>query len=256
MVSCTLGSTCGLSCYGSATVVSTMTGGTLAPLVPIIADGIPSCTSGCIITCTWTSSGEPVLADHLFVLSDVSALARFSLGRYNKAFATAAVFIVSAIVHEQIIACAMGTRAISGCACGRSCCGNRVSDVGFFYPVLLLMFGGPGVFFVNLTKKNTRFYNVFMWLMLSVGNALLMVLYSREWFARFGEHPVNYPVRCCCIQGFSRFVIGRVCVVPWMAGNGLWLADVCATLLLGILPGFWQALGLSTRCFCVCVCKV
>jgi hypothetical protein len=65
---------------------------------------------------------------------------------------------------------------------------------GFFYPVLLLMFGGPGVFFVNLTKKNTRFYNVFMWLMLSVGNALLMVLYSREWFARFGEHPVNYPV--------------------------------------------------------------
>ena len=96
----------------------------------------------------------------------------FSLGRWGKTAAMAAVFIISAIVHEQIIACAMG----------------------FFYPVLMLMFGGPGVYFVNLTKKNTRFYNVFLWLMLSVGNALLMVLYSREWYARWGEHPVQYPV--------------------------------------------------------------
>lgn len=65
---------------------------------------------------------------------------------------------------------------------------------GFFFPVLLFMFGGPGVYFVNLTKSDTRFYNVFLWLMLSVGNALLMVLYSREWFSRYGEHPVQYPV--------------------------------------------------------------
>ena len=69
------------------------------------------------------------------------------------------------------------------------------AHAGFFFPVLLFMFGGPGVYFVNLTKSDTRFYNVFLWLMLSVGNALLMVLYSREWFSRYGEHPVQYPVR-------------------------------------------------------------
>ena len=54
------------------------------------------------------------------------------------------------------------------------------------------MFGGPGVFFVQLTKQNTRFYNIFMWLMLSVGNGLLLVLYSREWYARVGDLRVRF----------------------------------------------------------------
>jgi hypothetical protein len=65
---------------------------------------------------------------------------------------------------------------------------------GFWFPALLLMFGGPGVFFVKLSGTN-RFANVFLWLMLCLGMGLLLVLYSREWFARFGAHPVNYPVR-------------------------------------------------------------
>lgn len=97
---------------------------------------------------------------------------RFSLGKWSKGMAMALVFIVSSIIHEQIIACA----------------------IGFWYPVLLLMFGGPGVIFVKIAESNSRMSNVFLWLMLSVGMGLLLVLYSREWFARYGHHPVEYPL--------------------------------------------------------------
>ena len=73
-------------------------------------------------------------------------------------------FFFSAVVHEYIVACAMG----------------------FFYPVLFIMFGGPGVGFIFLTNTNRfgQFWNIFMWLMLSVGMALLLVLYAREFYAR------------------------------------------------------------------------
>ena len=58
--------------------------------------------------------------------------------------------------------------------------------MGFFYPVLFIMFGGPGVAFIFLTNTNRfgQFWNIFMWLMLSVGMALLLVLYAREFYAR------------------------------------------------------------------------
>ena len=57
------------------------------------------------------------------------------------------------------------------------------------------MFGGPGVIFVKIAETNSQMSNIFLWLMLSVGMGLLLVLYSREWFARYGSHPVKYPVR-------------------------------------------------------------
>eukprot|EP00042_Codosiga_hollandica_P019941 m.62960 g.62960 ORF g.62960 m.62960 type:complete len:180 (-) comp49604_c0_seq8:102-641(-) len=83
--------------------------------------------------------------------------------RYSKLFSMMCVFVVSAVLHEWVIMCMLH----------------------FFYPVLLLMFGGVGVYFVFLTRNQTgRVWNVFMWLMLFFGTGLLMCLYSVEYFAR------------------------------------------------------------------------
>ncbi len=75
-------------------------------------------------------------------------------------------FFISAVVHEYIVCVAMG----------------------FFLPILAVLFGGPGVIFILLTKNKTgRIWNIFMWLMLSTGNAMLMVMYCREYYVR--HHP-------------------------------------------------------------------
>ena len=52
---------------------------------------------------------------------------RFSLGKWGKGMAMALVFIVSSIIHEQIIACAIGTSTRvshmrSCCVAGRTAC--------------------------------------------------------------------------------------------------------------------------------------
>ncbi len=75
------------------------------------------------------------------------------------------------------------------------------------------MFGGPGVIFVKIAESNSRLSNVFLWLMLSVGMGLLLVLYSREWFARLGQHPVTYPVRLRArLVFFPTLCVYGVCV--------------------------------------------
>lgn len=91
---------------------------------------------------------------------------------YRRSKAEAGVFVISALIHEWILACAFR----------------------FWYPVLLLMFGGPGVYFMNLTRKfASRFANVFMWMMLSVGLAILTVTYARELYARYGWTWADHP---------------------------------------------------------------
>nr|KAJ3420373.1 Sterol O-acyltransferase 1 [Polyrhizophydium stewartii] len=78
-----------------------------------------------------------------------------------KSLAALFVIEVSAVIHEHILACALG----------------------FFFPVLLLMFGGPGVVFTHFTRKR-KDQNVFVWAMLFVGCGLLVTLYSREFYFR------------------------------------------------------------------------
>lgn len=74
-------------------------------------------------------------------------------------------FLISNLLHEWIVTFAMGC----------------------FYPILFLMFGGPGVFFAQLkTARGTS--STFVWMMLIVGTGLLLVLYAREWYARYGCH--------------------------------------------------------------------
>lgn len=90
------------------------------------------------------------------------------------------VFLLSALVHEYILTFAFR----------------------FFYPVLLFLFGGFGVFFVFLTNKGkSRSWNVFMWTALFMGTGLLMSLYSMEWYARS-----NCPVK---INSFVDYIIPR-----------------------------------------------
>ncbi|KAI9357253.1 MBOAT, membrane-bound O-acyltransferase family-domain-containing protein [Zopfochytrium polystomum] len=77
-----------------------------------------------------------------------------------------AVFVieVSAIIHEFILACALG----------------------YFFPLLLLMYGGPGLIFTHLnrSRSRSRVENIFVWAMLLIGCGLLVTLYAREYYVR------------------------------------------------------------------------
>eukprot|EP00164_Ancoracysta_twista_P013386 GFYU01021351.1.p1 GENE.GFYU01021351.1~~GFYU01021351.1.p1 ORF type:complete len:618 (-),score=224.58 GFYU01021351.1:58-1911(-) len=87
-------------------------------------------------------------------------------------------FIFSAIVHEYVIAFAFGHLA----------------------PVMFVMFAGPGVGFTYLTKlglRGYRFWNIFMWAMLIIGNGMLVSLYGRYWyFYRFEYYNDCTPYLC------------------------------------------------------------
>lgn len=81
----------------------------------------------------------------------------------SRLIGTLLVFVISAIFHEVILS----------------------FSFGFFYPVLLVMFGFFGVLLVFLTKHATPAVgNIFMWWTLAVGNGVLWSLYSMEYFAR------------------------------------------------------------------------
>ena len=102
---------------------------------------------------------------------------------YPRTVAMAVVFGTSALIHEYII--------IMGCK--------------FCYPVLLFMFGGMGVFFVPFTRlwRNARGWNIFLWSMLLIGQGILLVLYSREYYAR--NLSINDPIKQKFIDSESYF---------------------------------------------------
>ena len=95
---------------------------------------------------------------HSYIYTDLRVF-----GRLPKLVSLLLSFGISAVVHEYIIAVSMG----------------------FFLPILLFLFTGPGLVFILLTHNKTgRVWNLFMWIMLATGNAMLMVLYCREYYAR------------------------------------------------------------------------
>ena len=88
----------------------------------------------------------------------------------NKIISTLTVFLVSAAFHEYILAFAFR----------------------FFYPVMLVMFGGFGMLLVFITKKHTKADgNIFMWLTLFIGTGMLLSLYSMEFYARINCAPYD-----------------------------------------------------------------
>ncbi|XP_038044785.1 sterol O-acyltransferase 1-like [Patiria miniata] len=87
----------------------------------------------------------------------------FQLLRIRKSISMIAVFVISALVHEYVLSLAFG----------------------FFFPVLMFLFGGVGFIFIFITGKGTsNLHNIFVWLSLFMGNGILMCLYSQEWYAR------------------------------------------------------------------------
>lgn len=87
---------------------------------------------------------------------------RFSLGKISSTTSKFLVFSISAIVHEFII--------LSACK--------------FFLPVLLILFGGPGVMFMSLTKSNNRILGIGLWFSLILGNGVLIMMYGLEYIIR------------------------------------------------------------------------
>ncbi|XP_045491339.1 sterol O-acyltransferase 1 [Colias croceus] len=86
--------------------------------------------------------------------------------RAGRIFAYFAVFFVSSVVHEIVLALSFG----------------------FFYPVLFIQFGVMGLLLLPLTSSaGRRFPNMFnflMWLSFLIGTGILWSLYSMEYFAR------------------------------------------------------------------------
>jgi len=85
----------------------------------------------------------------------------------NRTLSASTVFLVSSIFHEYIIAFAFG----------------------FFYPVMLVLFGGVGCTMFFVRKIITS--NVFMWLTWSLGNGIMFSLYSMECYARHNCPPYS-----------------------------------------------------------------
>ncbi|XP_020295803.1 sterol O-acyltransferase 1 isoform X2 [Pseudomyrmex gracilis] len=84
----------------------------------------------------------------------------------NKTLAAFAVFFISAIVHEYILAFMFR----------------------FFYPVMFVMFGGLG-YSLTFVGKVTAAGNVFMWLSFCLGNGIMFSFYAMEYYARINCLP-------------------------------------------------------------------
>ncbi len=87
---------------------------------------------------------------------------RLSKGKFSKTIAKFTVFFLSVIAHEIVV----------------------YYWLGFFFPVLCLFFGGPGVIFTYIKPKNAKF-NLLFWLKLLIGQGLITAILLREVNARY-----------------------------------------------------------------------
>mmetsp|Transcript_12522 Transcript_12522/g.12308 ORF Transcript_12522/g.12308 Transcript_12522/m.12308 type:complete len:146 (+) Transcript_12522:1275-1712(+) len=87
---------------------------------------------------------------------------RFTRGALSPNQAKSLVFFISAFLHELAVTCALG----------------------FFYPVLFLMFGGPGVILTKVKLGTSPIVGTMFWFLMLIGSGLLVVLISLEWYAR------------------------------------------------------------------------
>ncbi len=83
--------------------------------------------------------------------------------RNHRSWAQILTFIISAVIHELIIAC----------------------SIGFFYPILFIFFTGPGILLISNQKKLKRIsLNFFFWLEIYIGITFVITAYLVESFAR------------------------------------------------------------------------
>lgn len=95
---------------------------------------------------------------YYYVYNDVI---RFSKGKLSKNVAKMFVFLLSVIVHEIVV----------------------VFFLGFFFPVLSLFFGGPGIIFTYIKTRN-KMFNTMIWTKLMLGLGIIVALYLREFNSR------------------------------------------------------------------------
>lgn len=100
---------------------------------------------------------------YAYVYKDVYELCEGGSRMVARTWATLAVFTLSAVFHEFILAVAFR----------------------FFYPVLLTMFLGVGMMLSCVRLKRTSTAgNIFVWFSIALGNGLCVSLYCMEYFAR------------------------------------------------------------------------
>lgn len=92
-------------------------------------------------------------------------LIRLSKGKLDGTYVKFVTFFLSAVLHEVIITCGLG----------------------FFFPILFIMFGGPGVLFTKVRFGNGPYVGTAFWFLMLIGSGILMALYCREFFARQSE---------------------------------------------------------------------
>lgn len=96
---------------------------------------------------------------HTYVYQD---LVRFTKGRCTKTISCLITLIVADVLYELQISLVMR----------------------FVYPIFCMIFGGPGVIFVNMTTNRKQPWNIFMWVFLLVTTGFLICFYSWEYFSR------------------------------------------------------------------------
>ena len=97
---------------------------------------------------------------YYYVYMDILKFSKGKLSRNNCQLLT---FLISAFIHEWIL----------------------TYSIGFFYPMLFLIFTGPGIFLIRNTRnQKSKQFNIAFWILMFFGDGLLMVLYSREYYAR------------------------------------------------------------------------
>lgn len=100
-----------------------------------------------------------------FIFSYIfSEFHRFGLSKAASRFMT---FALSAFLHEFIL----------------------WEVLGFFFPLIFIFFLGFGILFIYLTRfmPGNRHWNLFFWITLMLGNGMLLVLYTREFQARYSD---------------------------------------------------------------------
>lgn len=104
---------------------------------------------------------------YYYIYNDVL---RLSKGKLNRLHAKLIVFGLSVIIHEIIV-----TQAL-----------------GFFFPILALFFGGPGIIFTYI-KTEHRLFNMVFWCKLFLGKGLILLFYLREFSMRsFFEENIKF----------------------------------------------------------------
>ncbi|CAF1226940.1 unnamed protein product [Rotaria sp. Silwood1] len=91
-------------------------------------------------------------------------------GQKNRSIPAICVVLLSAIFHEYVL----------------------VFSLGFFYPVMFLLFGVVGLAFqLFLPRQKGAMYNILIWLLLLIGVSLQSCLYFMETYARKSCPPNN-----------------------------------------------------------------